>query len=95
MPITAKARGGRAPGGVVPGARGLRDLADVTDADLAKVSERLTPNIPQAGTDEVGGRMKLAEDAQARTAPGRVAEQIAALGTTVDTPPPPGPCGGR
>jgi argininosuccinate lyase len=58
------------------------DLAEVTDADLAKVSEHLTPDVRQVLTVE--GAL-AARKGYGGTAPDRVAEQIAALRTTVDT----------
>ena len=57
------------------------DLADVTDADLAKVSEYLTPDVRQVLT--VDGAL-AARQGHGGTAPVRVAEQIAALRATVD-----------
>jgi argininosuccinate lyase len=57
------------------------DLADVTDADLAKVSEHLTPDVRQVLTVE--GAL-AARKGHGGTAPVRVAEQIAALRATVD-----------
>jgi argininosuccinate lyase len=57
------------------------DLADVTDADLAKVSEYLTPDVRQVLTVE--GAL-AARQGHGGTAPVRVAEQIAALRLTVD-----------
>ena len=57
------------------------DLADVTDADLAKVSEHLTPDVRQVLT--VDGAL-AARQGHGGTAPVRVAEQIAALRATVD-----------
>src|SRR5689334_7764797 len=56
------------------------DLADVTDADLAKVSEHLTPDVRQVLTVE--GAL-AARQGHGGTAPVRVAEQIAALRVTV------------
>jgi len=58
------------------------DLADVTDADLAKVSEHLTPDVRQVLTVE--GAL-AARKGYGGTAPDRVAEQITALRATVDT----------
>ena len=57
------------------------DLADVTDADLAKVSEYLTPDVRQVLTVE--GAL-AARKGFGGTAPDRVAEQITALRATVD-----------
>ena len=57
------------------------DLADVSDADLAKVSEHLTPDVRQVLTVE--GAL-AARKGYGGTAPERVAEQIAALRATVD-----------
>src|SRR5271168_3611011 len=57
------------------------DLADVSDADLAKVSEHLTPDVRQVLTVE--GAL-AARKGYGGTAPERVAEQIAALRRTVD-----------
>jgi argininosuccinate lyase len=57
------------------------DLADVSDADLAKVSEHLTPDVRQVLTVE--GAL-AARKGYGGTAPERVAEQIAALRVTVD-----------
>ena len=58
------------------------DLPDVTDADLAKVSEHLTPDVRQVLTVE--GAL-AARKGYGGTAPERVAEQIIALRATVDT----------
>src|SRR5580704_14375482 len=58
------------------------DLADVSDADLAKVSEHLTPDVRQVLTVE--GAL-AARQGYGGTAPARVAEQITALRATVDT----------
>ena len=57
------------------------DLDDVTDADLAKVSEYLTPDVRQVLTVE--GAL-AARKGYGGTAPDRVAEQIAALRETID-----------
>jgi argininosuccinate lyase len=57
------------------------DLPDVSDADLAKVSEHLTPDVRQVLTVE--GAL-AARHGYGGTAPERVAEQIAALRATVD-----------
>ena len=57
------------------------DLADVSDADLAKVSEHLTPDVRQVLTVE--GAL-AARKGYGGTAPERVAEQLAALRVTVD-----------
>src|SRR5580658_9089407 len=57
------------------------DLADVSDADLAKVSEHLTPDVRQVLTVE--GAL-AARKGYGGTAPERVAEQIEALRATVD-----------
>jgi argininosuccinate lyase len=57
------------------------DLADVSDADLAKVSEHLTPDVRQVLTVE--GAL-AARKGYGGTAPERVAEQIIALRATVD-----------
>jgi argininosuccinate lyase len=57
------------------------DLADVSDADLAKASEYLTPDVRQVLTVE--GAL-AARKGYGGTAPERVAEQIAALRVTVD-----------
>jgi argininosuccinate lyase len=53
----------------------------VNDADLAKVSEHLTPDVRLVLTVE--GAL-AARQGYGGTAPERVAEQIAALRTTVD-----------
>ena len=57
------------------------DLPDVTDADLAMVSEHLTPDVRQVLTVE--GAL-AARKGYGGTAPDRVAEQVAALRATVD-----------
>src|ERR1700691_3557446 len=57
------------------------DLDDVSDADLAKVSEHLTPDVRQVLT--VPGAL-AARRQFGGTAPERVAEQISALRTTVN-----------
>src|SRR5580698_6670632 len=57
------------------------DLPDVSDADLAKISEHLTPDVRQVLTVE--GAL-AARKGYGGTAPERVAEQIAALRATVD-----------
>jgi argininosuccinate lyase len=57
------------------------DLNDVNDADLAKVSEHLTPDVRQVLTVE--GAL-AARKGYGGTAPDRVAEQITALRATVD-----------
>src|ERR1700749_1556455 len=57
------------------------DLPDVSDADLAKVSEHLTPDVRQVLTVE--GAL-AARKGYGGTAPERVAEQIEALRATVD-----------
>src|SRR5262249_56136044 len=59
------------------------DLADVSDADLAKVSEHLTPDVRQVLTVE--GAL-AARKGYGGTAPERVAEQIAALRAAVHAP---------
>ena len=56
------------------------ELEDVSDADLAKVSEHLTPDVRQVLTVE--GAL-AARKGYGGTAPERVAEQIAALRATV------------
>src|SRR6266704_89163 len=58
------------------------DLADVGDADLAKVSEHLTPDVRQVLT--VQGAL-AARKGHGGTAPERVPEPIPALRATVDT----------
>jgi argininosuccinate lyase len=58
------------------------DLPEVADADLAKVSEHLTPDVRQVLTVE--GAL-AARKGYGGTAPDRVAEQITALRATVDT----------
>ena len=57
------------------------ELDDVSDADLAKVSEHLTPDVRQVLT--VDGAL-AARKGYGGTAPERVAEQITALRATVD-----------
>jgi argininosuccinate lyase len=57
------------------------DLPDVSDEDLAKVSEHLTPDIRDVLT--VQGAL-AARAAPGGTAPERVAEQLAALRAVVD-----------
>jgi argininosuccinate lyase len=57
------------------------DLDEVSDADLAKVSEHLTPDVRQVL--DVAGAL-AARKAYGGTAPERVAEQVAALRVTVD-----------
>jgi argininosuccinate lyase len=57
------------------------DLDEVSDADLAKVSEHLTPDVRQVLT--VDGAL-AARKGYGGTAPERVAEQVAALRGTVD-----------
>ena len=57
------------------------DLDDVSDADLAKVSEHLTPDVRQVLT--VPGAL-AARQGYGSTAPARVAEQITALRTAVN-----------
>jgi argininosuccinate lyase len=57
------------------------DLDDVSDADLAKVSEHLTPDVRQVLTVE--GAL-AARQGYGGTAPDRVREQITALRATVD-----------
>ena len=57
------------------------DLDDVSDADLAKVSEHLTPDVRQVLTVE--GAL-AARKGYGGTAPERVAEQIAALRAAVE-----------
>ena len=57
------------------------DLDDVRDADLAKVSEHLTPDVREVLT--VPGAL-AARQGYGGTAPERVAEQLAALRTTVN-----------
>jgi len=57
------------------------DLDEVSDADLAKVSEHLTPDVRQVLT--VDGAL-AARKGYGGTAPERVAEQVAALRATVD-----------
>jgi argininosuccinate lyase len=57
------------------------DLDDVSDADLAKVSEHLTPDVRQVLTVE--GAL-AARQGYGGTAPDRVREQITALRPTVD-----------
>jgi len=56
------------------------DLDEVSDADLAKVSEHLTPDVRQVLTVE--GAL-AARQGRGGTAPERVAEQLAALRVTV------------
>jgi argininosuccinate lyase len=58
------------------------DLDDVSDADLAKVSEHLTPDVRQVLTVE--GAL-AARQGFGGTAPERVAEQVSALRTTIDS----------
>src|ERR1700691_1587824 len=58
------------------------DLDDVSDADLAKVSEYLTPDVRQVLTVE--GAL-AARKGYGGTSPERVAEQITALRATVDS----------
>jgi argininosuccinate lyase len=58
------------------------DLDEVNDADLAKVSEHLTPDVREVLTVE--GAL-AARKAYGGTAPERVAEQIAALRTALET----------
>jgi argininosuccinate lyase len=58
-----------------------RDLDEVSDADLAKVSEHLTPDVRSVLT--VSGAL-AARKAHGGTAPERVAEQVAALRAAVD-----------
>jgi argininosuccinate lyase len=58
------------------------DLDEVSDADLAKVSEHLTPDVRQVLTVE--GAL-AARQGRGGTAPERVAEQLAALRTTVES----------
>jgi argininosuccinate lyase len=53
----------------------------VSDADLAKVSEHLTPDVRQVL--DVAGAL-AARKGYGGTAPERVAEQVAALRVTVD-----------
>jgi argininosuccinate lyase len=57
------------------------ELADVSDADLARVSPRLTPDVREALT--VNGAL-AARSAPGGTAPARVAEQLAALRAEVE-----------
>src|SRR6516162_5598497 len=57
------------------------DLDEVSDTDLAKVSEHLTPDVRQVLTVE--GAL-AARKGYGGTAPDRVAEQIAALRETID-----------
>jgi argininosuccinate lyase len=57
------------------------DLHEVSDADLAKVSEHLTPDVREVLS--VDGAL-AARKAHGGTAPERVAEQIAALRALVD-----------
>jgi argininosuccinate lyase len=57
------------------------DLGDVSDADLAKVSEHLTPDVREVLSVE--GAL-AARKAHGGTAPERVAEQIAALRASVE-----------
>jgi argininosuccinate lyase len=57
------------------------ELQEVSDADLAKVSEYLTPDVRQVLT--VPGAL-AARKGFGGTAPERVAEQMAALRVTVD-----------
>ena len=59
-----------------------RDLDEVSDADLAKVSEYLTPDVRQVLTVE--GAL-AARQGHGGTAPERVAEQLAALRATVES----------
>jgi argininosuccinate lyase len=54
----------------------------VSDADLAKVSEHLTPDVRQVLTVE--GAL-AARQGFGGTAPERVAEQVSALRTTIDS----------
>ncbi len=56
------------------------DLDDVSDADLAKVSEHLTPDVRQVLTSRARSRPARIGG----TAPDRVREQITALRATVD-----------
>jgi argininosuccinate lyase len=58
------------------------DLDEVSDADLAKVSEHLTPDVRQVLTVE--GAL-AARKGRGGTAPERVAEQLAALRVTVES----------
>jgi argininosuccinate lyase len=58
------------------------DLDEVSDADLAKVSEHLTPDVRQVLTVE--GAL-AARQGRGGTAPERVAEQLAALRVTVES----------
>jgi argininosuccinate lyase len=57
------------------------ELIDVSDADLAKVSPRLTPDVREVLT--VAGAL-AARDGRGGTAPVRVAEQLARLRLAVD-----------
>ncbi|HEX3961227.1 MAG TPA: argininosuccinate lyase, partial [Trebonia sp.] len=57
------------------------DLPDVSDADLAKVSEHLTPDVREVLT--VDGAL-AARKGYGGTAPSRVAEQITALRAVVE-----------
>jgi argininosuccinate lyase len=57
------------------------DLADVSDADLAKISAQLTPDVREVLS--VTGAL-AARDSYGGTAPRRVAEQLAALRPVVD-----------
>jgi argininosuccinate lyase len=58
-----------------------RDLDEVSDTDLAKISEHLTPDVRQVLT--VDGAL-AARKGHGGTAPERVAEQVVALRATVD-----------
>ncbi len=58
------------------------ELADVSDEDLAKVSEHFTPDV--RGVLSVPGAL-AARDTFGGTAPGRVADQLAALRTLVQS----------
>ncbi len=57
------------------------DLGDVDDDDLAKISEHFTPDVREVLS--VTGAL-AARDSYGGTAPGRVADQLAALRRTVD-----------
>jgi argininosuccinate lyase len=57
------------------------DLGDVSDGDLSKISEHLTPDVREVLTVE--GAL-AARKAYGGTAPDRVAEQIAALRALVE-----------
>jgi argininosuccinate lyase len=73
------------PRSAMPSYRRVLSLAildDVSDADLAKVSEHLTPDVRQVLTVE--GAL-AARQGFGGTVPERVAEQVSALRTTIDS----------